>query len=269
MPAVSIAQLQNHLELLRSAFNSPQVFVSELKDVLELYADRTFRPGEKSQQDVRIPRYYIPILLQKKLEMELQRLTALRPENAIDNANLLWQEKHYESRLLAGCIIGALPANAHKEALAILSQWLNTRIESNLQTEIIELASRNLRINSPTPWFQQIQDWLQQKSTRLKARGILALRITVQDEHFMDLPMLLHQVKPLFDAPPILLIPDLVDLYQILIRRFPDEMLVYTREQMKDLDDPQKVKFLRKVITFFDEDTVIVLRRQIPPVKFS
>lgn len=269
MPAVSIAQLQNHLELLRSAFNSPQVFVSELKDVLELYSDRTFRRGEKSEQDVRIPRYYIPILLQKQLELEFQRLADFRPKNAIDNANLLWKEKHYEPKLLAACILGALPVQVHRETLTILNQWLNSRLEIDFLAEIIERTSRDLRIHNSKVWFQQIQDWLKQNSIHLKARAILALRITAEDEHFTDLPMLLNQAETLFNDPPTILVPDLLDLYQLLIRRFPDEMLVYTRELMEDLKDANKVRFLRKAIVFFDEPTVINLRRQFPLVKLT
>lgn len=269
MPAVSIEQLQNHLELLRSAFNSPQIFVSELKDVLELYSDRTFRRGEKSEQDVRVPRYYIPILLQKQLELEFQRLAEIRLKNAIDNASLLWKEKYYEPKLLAACILGALPVQAHSETLTILNHWLNSRLEIDFLSEILERAGRSLRSNNSSAWFQQIQDWQKQDSTRLKARAILALRITAEDEHFTDLPMLLHQAETLFNNPPGTLIPDLLGLYQLLVRRFPDEMVVYTRELMADLRDANKTRFLRKAITFFDEPTVINLRRQFPPIRLT
>jgi hypothetical protein len=269
MPAVSITRLQTHLELLRSAFNSSQVFVSELKDLLELYSDRTFRPGEETHQDLRIPRYYIPILLEKKLELEFQRLANSRPADAVENANLLWKEKHFESRLLAACLVGALPVDHHLEVLTVINQWLNASVETDLLAGVLECTSRSLRRNNPQVWFQQTLDWLQEESTRLRARGILALRITVQDEHFVDLPLLLKQVEPLFNTPPNLLIPDLVDLYQALVQRFPDEMLVYTRELMEKVEDPNKQKLLRKVVNFFDEPTMKNLRRQLPPTKFN
>lgn len=269
MPAVSIARLQNHLELLRSAFNSPQVFVSELKDLLELYSDRTFHPGEESKQDRRIPHYYIPILLEKQLDLEFRQLAAARPDDAFANAKLLWGDKHFESRLIAAGIIGAVTADRGGEILNTINLWLNLPIQHELLVKVLEHASRSLRKANAPAWFEQIKTWLATGSTRLPARAILALLLTAQSDDFDNLPLLLSLAEPMLKSPPSLLIPDLADLYQVLVARFPGEMLVFTRELMGKLSDPNRVKLLRKVMTFFDDPTQAEFRRQLPQTRLT
>jgi len=255
MPAVSSTRLQAHLNSLAATFDSPQVFVSNLRDILDLYADKTFHPGEQSPQEMHLLRYFTPPLLMKQLELEFRRLAETRPQEALANAELLWQEKHFESRVLAADLLGWLPAEFDQQTMALLDQWLKSKIEPALKDVVLTRASLGQRRHNPDAWFELIHTWLEEPDFLVRARGVDALRITALDEHFDNLPLILRYADPLFNAPSVHLLPELGDLYGVLVQRFPGEMLVYTRELMKDVADPRKEKLLRRVITFFDAGT--------------
>lgn len=269
MPAVSIARLQNHLELLYSSFNSPQIFVSELKDLLELYSDRTFHPGEESHLDRRIPRYYIPILLEKQLDMEFRQLAISRPEDAFTNAHLLWKDVHFESRVIAAGMLGSIPVSFARGILETIRQWLNEPMPQELLAQVLGRSTCSLRLARSQEWTDQIKTWLDAGSTRLQGRGILALSLTAQDDSFANLPLAINLVDALFKSPPSLLIPDLVALYEMLVSRFKQEMLVYTRELITRPTDANRVKLLRKVIPLFGDPISMDLRAKLPPTRLK
>ncbi len=67
MPAVQLARLRAQVEELSSRFSQPAVYLRALRDLLELYADRTYQPGQGVPSQVLTPSYHVPMLVMRQL----------------------------------------------------------------------------------------------------------------------------------------------------------------------------------------------------------
>jgi hypothetical protein len=69
MPAVDIARLKTQAAVLVEKFDQSVVFLKELHEILDIYADRTLRKGLVAAPITVIPAYRAPQSVLRQIEM--------------------------------------------------------------------------------------------------------------------------------------------------------------------------------------------------------
>ena len=73
MPAVDIARLKTQAAVLVEKFDQPAVFLKQLHEILEMYADRTLRLGVVANPVSVLPAYRTPQSVLRQIEMNWGR----------------------------------------------------------------------------------------------------------------------------------------------------------------------------------------------------
>ncbi len=267
MVAISLAKLRFQIEQLKSRFADPHHFFSALKAMLELYSDQSYHP-QAEKRPYRIDYYQIPPIIIRQLDREFQLIAGLFPAEAIQNAHLLWQDQHYESKVLAARLLGSISAEFSESVINEIHEWQTSGMDSALINELLEIASKNIREDHSGALLKQIKDWLISESLQKVELGLKGLQVIVNDPHFENLPTLLAIFSPLIENPSEPYVTESIRLYQQLIDHFPDEMEVFSRKVARRSKNYFKQKILRKAFSAFPPDKSKSLKLLLPPLKF-
>ncbi|RPJ43018.1 MAG: hypothetical protein EHM21_12100, partial [Chloroflexi bacterium] len=99
MPAAELSRLRTQINGLIDRFDDPTGFRLALRDLLEMYANRAYRPGQAVQPQPLLPSYRVPPLITHQLELELSKTCLEQPAQALEVVEALWHDPFLEPRL--------------------------------------------------------------------------------------------------------------------------------------------------------------------------
>src|SRR5512142_2159797 len=123
MPAAELTRLRAQINGLITRFADPNGFRLALRDLLELYANRAYRPGQAVQPQPLLPSYRVAPLIMQQLELELSKTCQEQPAAALELIETLWHDPFLEPRLLAATLLGNIPAGLGKAVTQKLRAW--------------------------------------------------------------------------------------------------------------------------------------------------
>jgi hypothetical protein len=252
MPAVQLTRLRAQVDDLNSRFSQPAAYLRSLRDLLELYADRTYQPGQGVPSKVLVPSYHVPILVMRHLESSLENHAREDPAAALPLADLLWQEEYLEPRLLASSALGQAPLDPPEQVLDRLVTWARTGEEPLVRAGLFLHGTDRLRQEQPGLWLQRIQVWLSDPDLSVQMLGLEALLPLVRDPHYEDLPPIFPLVQPLFRSAPPPLLPVLQNLLEALARRSSVETAYILRQILTMQRPPALSRLVRRCLPAFD-----------------
>jgi hypothetical protein len=263
MPAVQLARLKIQVDQLVWQFTRPQNFQRGLKDLLETYADWSYRPGEAIEPGSLLPAYHVAPLLLHQIEQQLTRQCQEMPAAALALADALWQDEYFEPRLLAAFILGQIPLKPIEEVTRRILAWSDPATDKQIQVAIFLQATLRLRRENPAAWMKIINDWLTVSLLASRVMGLRALDGLLEDPEFEDLPGVFNMLQPLMLVAPARLHGDLLVVLQIIVRRSPVEATHFLRQVLSGTNSPIPGRLVRQILPTLSPELQASLRRSL------
>jgi hypothetical protein len=263
MPAVQLARLKIQVDQLVWQFTRPQDFQRGLKNLLETYADWSYRPGEAIQPGSLLPAYHVAPLMMHQVEQQLTRQCHEMPAAALALADALWQDEYFEPRQLAAFILGQTPLKPMEEVSRRILAWSKPDADKQVQEAIFSLATVRLRREYLAAWIEIINTWLTASLLTSKVMGLRALAGLLEDREFEDLPGAFNLLQPLILTAPARLHGDLLLVLQIIVRRSPVEATHFLRQVLSGTNSPLPARLVRQILPTLSPELQASLRRSL------
>lgn len=260
MPAIQLSRLRMQTAQLSELFDQPDRYLRGLHDVLEFYADRTFRPGQTGKIPSLLPYYLVPAPVMRAVEDGLAPLCAAHPETALALADALWADTHLEPRQLAIFVLSQAPADPPDALLQRLEQWAMPGEDRQLLALLLSRAPVNLQRRHPALWAAHIRDWLTSDQADRVFIGLHAVLSIVNDPSYDNLPAVFRLLGSVIANMPRSLQRDLLEVLEALARRSPKETLYFLRQVLNVSHSAEVPRLLRRCLPFFEGETQNALR---------
>lgn len=250
MPAIDLARLRKQASRLSDFFFAPDEFLKHLRDMLEFYVNRTMRKPQAIAPGSNLPTFHTPSVVVKQIKQEISHNAREYPEAALELADLLWDEGHLETRLLAAFLLGHIPPQ-ESHLLPRLTAWTQQIRDANLRAELLDASLARMRKEAPDQFLQLIGEWLQPERTRLWPNGIQAVISAVYDRSFVNLPPLLKLIAPVIEAAPAKLQLEIEELALALYKKTPAETAYFLRQVLTASTNPMTAITFRRISSSF------------------
>lgn len=247
MPAVDIARLKTQAAVLVEKFDQPAVFLKELHEILDLYADRTMRAGVIASPVSVLPAYRVPQPVLRQIEMELGILSATFPEQAMALTDALWKDGYLETRLLAAALLGRIPPDTAL-LLERITAWVSRTRDNQLRLALLTASLARLRRESPSRFLGLMRGWFDPATPKMWANATHALIPLLQDPSYENLPPIYNLLSPVIKNFPTLLQNELVELINALFKASPIETTHFMRQVISGSTSPQTLIILRRIL---------------------
>jgi hypothetical protein len=261
MPAIQLARLKIQTEELAAKANDPPAFRRGLHALLDLYADRTYRPGLVGEPQPLLMAYHVPRpVLRQILSALLSHLTR-DPEIALALSDVLWSDPTYEFHLLAIFILGEFPIDLPEQILERFAAWARPTTEKRLIQALIENGLARFRQEHGGAYLAEAADRLAGKTVFLQQLGLQCLEPVINAQDFEDYPAITRLLAPILrDGSPALR-PDLLRLIQALGKKSSKETAFFLRQNLMHQDDNLNTAWLiRHSLPDFPVETQSYLR---------
>jgi hypothetical protein len=247
MPAIDIARLKLHAAVLVEKFDQPAVFIKELHQILDAYADRSMREGIVTSPVSVLPAYRVSQAVLRQIDMELGALVVTFPEQAMRLTEELWQDGYLESRLLAASLLGRLPTST-PQLLERVTFWVNQTRDNQLHLALLSTSLKRVRQENPSKFLQLMRDWLDPMNSKMWANAIHAIIPLLEDQNFENLPPVFNLLSPVIKSMPSIMQNDLADLVNALYKASPVETIHFLRQVITGASTPQISVSLRRIL---------------------
>jgi hypothetical protein len=247
MPAIDIARLKIQSAVLVEKFDQPAVFLKELHQILEVYADRTIRQGVIASPVSVLPAYRVSPAVLRQIEMELGALATTFPEQAMSLTDNLWKDGYLESRLLASTLLGRI----HPETPLLLervSAWVSHTRDNQLRLALLRSSLARIRKESPAKFLQMMRSWLDPTTPKMWANAIHAIIPLLEDPTYQNLPPVYNLLSPVIKSMPSIMQNDLADLINALYTASPVETTYFLRQTITGSSSPQISVTIRRIL---------------------
>lgn len=260
MPAAELSRLRAQINELIIRFEDPESFRLALRDLLELYANRAYRPGKVVQPQSIFPSYRVPPLVIRQLELELSKTCQEMPDQALNVVESIWNDPFLEPRLLAAVLLGALPAKYGPAVAEKLRAWSQPAVNFRLLEALFKNGAVELRRSNPQLLVGLIEEWISSTQPEIQAIGLWALVPMVQDPVFENIPAVYRIIGPLVQNIPSTLQTDLTLLIEALIQRSPAETAFFLRQAITLAASSSTARLVRRSLPSFTPDQQSSLR---------
>lgn len=256
MPAFQLTRLKTQIGDLSRLFTRPEEFQRCLRDLMELYADWAYRPGEEIKLLSFTPSYRVPPLILRHLTQELGGMCRENPHAALALADVLWRDKYIEPRLLAVQIMGQTPIVSLDAVIEQFQNWVVPGEDNQALDALFEIGSLNLRHEAPSEWLGLIDGWLQNQDVRYQILGLRAMLSVINDPGFVNLPPVFCMLVPIIQECAESLDTSLLIVLGALVKRSPIETAYLFRQQvLNPLCKQRTRRLLRQCMAFFEPET--------------
>ena len=245
MPAINLAQLNKEAARLADLFDEPAAFIRALREMLEIYVNRTLRTRKAVAPGSTLSTYRTPPAVIRKIENTLRPLAQGNLEAALALADELWDENSLETRLLAAYLLGLLPPEEGR-LLARLTVWTQKVRDPNVRGSLLTHSLARLRTETPKRFLELIGEWLYPHREQFWSNGLQALLPLINATDFDNLPPVYDLFEPVIEAAPAMLQGDIEKVILALYAASPTETLFFLKQIMnKDGNDKAAVLLRR------------------------
>jgi hypothetical protein len=248
MPAIDLARLRKQANRLADFFFLPEDFLKQLREILDFYVNYTLRKKENIAPGSNLPTYRTPFVVMRQIENAIGTIAAENPHYALELADLLWDEGHIETCLLAAYLLGRIPPQEER-LLARLTAWSQQVRDPSVRGALLTTSLERMRKETPDDFLIVISEWLHPARQRFWANGLQALLPMITDPSFENLPPIFELTRPIIEAAPGVLQNDLANLINALYQASPSETEYYLREILETSSNPLTVITLRRILS--------------------
>lgn len=251
MPAIQPARLKAQSLHLAEQFSQPHDFARGFTDLLNNYADHTYRHGKEGEPSPILAAFNTPPQVVRQVWLAISPLISLYPHPALELTDVLWPQRYLEHCILAADILGQLPIDYGTDVLKRVQTWVKNEKEDRLIEALLVRSLRGLRVNAYQALSALAEQWLADPDTQFNRLGLRLLHSMASDPTFNNLPVIFRLLSPYLRITPPSLRPDVIALLQILIHRTPSETAYLIRQPLTAPDNLNSAWLLRQVIIEF------------------
>lgn len=251
MPAIDIARLKIQAAALVEKFDQPALFLKNLREILDLYADRTLRANVTAPASV-LPAYRAPQAVLRQIEMELLPLVATFPAQAMTLTDALWEEGLLETRLLAASLLGRI-APETPLLLERISAWVGNTRDAALRKALLEGSLNRLRRETPNEFLRLMETWFAPATPKMWPNGLQALLALITDPRYDNLPPIFDMLQPVLENAPASLQQELGQTLNALYRVSPVETVFFLRKTIRGSLRADAILTLRRTIPLLEK----------------
>lgn len=251
MPAVELSRLRSQINGLIERFANPADFRLALRDLLELYANRAYRPGQAVKPQPLLPSYRVTPLIIHQLELELGKTCQEQPGQALGVVDALWHDPYLEPRLLAATLLGTIPASHQEAVVQTMRAWAVPTENFRMLDTLFRSGTTILRRSAPQLLFKLFEEWLNSSDMETQAMGVRALIPIIEDQAFENLPPVFRLLSPLVQRSSTPLFTDLQAVLEALARRTPIETAYFLRQALSMAPAPGTSRLVRRCLPLF------------------
>lgn len=260
MPAAELNRLRAQINGLILRFEDPVDLRNGLRDLLELYGNRAYRPGQAIQTQSLLPSYRVTPLVMRQLEMELGRTCKEMPDAALNVIEAIWQDAYLETRTLACILLGSIPSSHAEEVIQKLRQWAKPEENSRMLDALFAHGTVMVRRDVPERLLALVEEWIGSHQTEQQALGIRALVPLVRDPAFENLPPVFRLLSPLVQHVLPGLQTDLQIALESLAKQSPTETAYFLRQTLSMASGPNTARLVRRCLPAFQPEQQRSLR---------
>jgi len=245
MPAVSLARLNQQIEVLVWQFTRPADFLAKLEDLFNLYANRVYRKGSEVTPASMVPAYHVAPLVLRQLEISLRAPCKQHPAAAMALVTALWAESMLEERLLATTLLGNIPLNPPEPVIECLHSFARPETDTQVLDALLDQGGRGLRQEQSDRWLELIESWSGDPSPGYQGMALRAILISARDEHFSNHPPLFRIFSRLLQVASSAIQAELQATLLGLLRGFPQETVYLLRQVLPLSNNPTTHRLVR------------------------
>lgn len=252
MPAAELSRLRTQINGLITRFDEPEQLRIALRDLLEAYANRAYRPGQAVQAQPLLPSYRVSPLVTQQLELELSKTCQEQPAQAIEAVEALWKDPYLEPRVLAAHLLGAIPVSHAGAVIEKLSRWAQPNENFRILDHLFQHSTRTLRREAPQRLLELYGEWIGGANPAYQGLGLRALVPMIADDAFANLPAVFRLISPAVQSAPSALHTDIQAVLEALARRSPIEAAYFLRQVLSLATGPGTARLIRRCLPLFE-----------------
>ena len=195
----------------------------------------------------------------RQIQNAIGPIAAENPHNALELADLLWDEGYTETRLLAAFLLGRIPPQEER-LLARLTVWTQQVRDPNVRAALLTTSLARMRTETPDEFLVLIGEWLHPARQQFWSNGIQALLPMITDPKYDNLPPVYELVRHIIEVAPGAFQADLGNLINALYQASPSETVYYLREILENSPNPLTAITMRRILTMFPPELQTGLR---------
>ena len=261
MPAIHPPRLKiQAVELVQNA-SQPDVFSRSFHDFLDIYADRTYRPGRVGEPPPLVRSYQVPKPVIRAIDKELGAWAANNREDALTLADILWQESILEFKMAAASLLGQVEPRPVKPIFDRVEDWIQPNTEERLVNALIFEGLARVLVEDQQEYVSQVDKWLRARKIERNRLGLKGCHPLIDRKEFDDLPLLFTRLNRLIRTQNSPLRNNILAVLKDFSRRAPDETAYFLEKALSSSgDNPQIAWYVRRCLDHFPDETRSHLR---------
>jgi len=261
MPAINPPRLRIQASELAQKASDPDAFCSSFHEFLDIYADRTFRPGLVGEPRPLLRAYQVPPPVSREVEKALSDWAGSNRKEALKLADALWGQPILEFRLTAATLIGQINPLPQKPIISRIESWILPSTEERLVDALINSGLARLLVEYQGQYISQVDTWLRARNQERNRLGLLACRPLIEQRDFEDYPILFRHLNRFMRYQKSPLRKDILTVIEVMAHQAPKETAFFLENTIKSSAGNEQVGwYLRRSIDFFPADIRARLR---------
>lgn len=253
MTAIQPVRLKEQTSQLASYYDRPSNFIQMLHELLHLYGRHVHRTGKTGIPASILPVYKVPQPVLRTIELELSPYLKNYQESLV-LCDALWQDNHYEFKMLAARLIGRIPVDDPDPVLIRIRTWSFDVKDKTINEALFKYGLEYLINKDSDRIINCASTWLNNPQTVDNLYGLRLILAVLEFEGFQNLPQVFRLIAPFVRSAPIALRSYIVEILQILVKRSPNETAYFLQQNIGLSFDKDTAWFIRRCISKFPPD---------------
>lgn len=253
MAIIQIPRLRSQINAIAAHFDNSGTFISALKSLLNIYSGNKHFPLLLENSPQGLHYYDLAEVVMAELESAFIGLSRNHPLEAIEIADLMWQEPVFEMKKLAVITVSHLGDNYGEYFVQRMDEWIAEDLDEKLLNEILAESQHLPFLVTSKKWLELINNWLNSSSRKMVKNGLKALGQLISRKDFQDMPFVFGLMFPIFSQSDFALQKNLIDFTRLMAEKSQSETASFLISLGEIYPDNQVKAFIRKCLPFFDE----------------
>jgi hypothetical protein len=252
MPAIHPPRLKIQANELVQNASDPEAFCRSYHAFLDLYADRTFRPGKVGEPPPLLRAYQVPKPVSRAVDKELGVWAEENREDALNLADALWLQSFLEIRLTAASLIGKIDPRPVKHIFSRVETWIQPNTEERLVEALIYKGLERILIEAQDQYAKQVETWLRSRNLERNRLGLKASNPLMGRRDFEDYPMLFKRLNRLMLAQNKPLRNEILSVLAEMASIIPEETAFFLENALKSSGHHVQIAwYMRNSLNYF------------------
>lgn len=262
MPAIQLDRLKLQAAQLAQKSSDPRAFVRGLHDLLEIYAEHTYKPGQAGEPQPLLTSFHVPPPVLREVKKGIADFAELNPEAVLRLCDALWAEPVLEFRQLSASLLSLISPHPPEPVLERVHAWSSPGCEERLVDVMIAESLKRIRLEQPQVYIDLINNWSSSKNLWWQYLSLKGLQPLLKDQRFENLPLIYRMITTPVREAPSLLRSELLAILRLLAQRSPKETGTFLHQNLSISGRQGGATWLaRNSLRYFPDEVRYTLRQ--------